>query len=242
MVLLAPAREFSAYGLSHGIILLLFAVGAASLVRAGRRHGDSVTARNVACVVGVTLLVVKLGLILSEMLPARWNVEGSLPLQLSDLAGVLAAYALLSRRRWACVLTYYWGLVLSTQALFTPALHADFPAAAFFEFWGMHLFVIWVAIYLTWGLRIHPDWRSYGIVVAVTVGWAATAFTVNSIVGSNYGYLNSKPGTASLLDVLGPWPWYLVPVAALVLTAWALMTWPWVRLDQRRDERARPPA
>jgi uncharacterized membrane protein YwaF len=44
--------------------------------------------------------------------------------------------------------------------------------------------------------------------------------------------------------VLGPWPWYLVPVAGLVLGAWALMTWPWVHAGRRRDTeaggRARP--
>ncbi|MGI5994057.1 MAG: TIGR02206 family membrane protein, partial [Saccharomonospora viridis] len=33
----------------------------------------------------------------------------------------------------------------------------------------------------------------------------------------------------SILDPLGPWPWYLLLEAALILTAWALLTWPWTR-------------
>jgi uncharacterized membrane protein YwaF len=31
------------------------------------------------------------------------------------------------------------------------------------------------------------------------------------------------------LDVMGPWPWYVVIAAGLVFTVWTLMTWPWVR-------------
>ncbi|MBV9830122.1 MAG: hypothetical protein JOZ82_00885, partial [Marmoricola sp.] len=46
-----------------------------------------------------------------------------------------------------------------------------------------------------------------------------------------YGYLVRKPGSASLLDLLGPWPWYVVSAAALVVGGWALvLTLPWYLL------------
>jgi hypothetical protein len=41
------------------------------------------------------------------------------------------------------------------------------------------------------------------IAVLVTVVWAAATFTFNSIAGTDYGFLNGKPHTASLLEVLG---------------------------------------
>ena len=47
------------------------------------------------------------------------------------------------------------------------------------------------------------------------------------------GFLNEKPAVHSILDVLGPWPWYLFPEIALVLSVWALMTWPWVLRARR---------
>jgi hypothetical integral membrane protein (TIGR02206 family) len=60
--------------------------------------------------------------------------------------------------------------------------------------------------------------------------------TVNWLTGANYGFLNRKPEINSVLDVLGPWPWYLLPEIALILGVWALMTWPWVRLDATRRQ------
>jgi uncharacterized membrane protein YwaF len=44
------------------------------------------------------------------------------------------------------------------------------------------------------------------IAVLVTVVWAAATFTFNSIAGTDYGFLNGKPHTASLLEVLGRLP------------------------------------
>jgi len=55
-----------------------------------------------------------------------------------------------------------------------------------------------------------------------------TVFCFNLAVGTNYGFLNRKPGT-SILDLLGPWPLYVVVEIALVCGVWALMTWPWER-------------
>jgi hypothetical integral membrane protein (TIGR02206 family) len=227
-------RQFAPYSLSHWLVLLTFAAGTALLIRVGRRHSGPAGARRFgrgfAVVIGVLYLVIRLG----SMVPP--SLDRSVPLDLSDLVGLVAAFALWTHRHWAFALTYYWGLLLSTQALVFPA-HAgpDFPHVGFLAFWAIHLLVVWAAIYLTWGLGLRPDWRSYRVSVAVTVAWAGFTFGFNTVVGTNYGFLNAKPGTPSLLDLLGPWPWYLLPVAVLVLGAWALMTWPWGRSGRCPD-------
>jgi hypothetical integral membrane protein (TIGR02206 family) len=84
---------------------------------------------------------------------------------------------------------------------------------------------------------MRPGWRGYRFVVAVTLTWLAVTMTFNSIAGSNYGFLNAKPSTASLLDVMGPWPWYVLVGAVLVAAIWAAMTWPW---ERRRRSQADP--
>ena len=61
----------------------------------------------------------------------RPNLDTSVPLQLCDVAELTAAYALWSQRHWAFVLTYYWGLVLSSQALITPDIGTPEEARLF---------------------------------------------------------------------------------------------------------------
>ena len=56
---------------------------------------------------------------------------------------------------------------------------------------------------------------------------ATIVFVINCALGTNYGYLNGKPSSASLLDLMGQWPWYLLVVLALLAAFWALITLPW---------------
>lgn len=226
---------FSAYGPSHWAVLAVFAAGVAALVLSGRRHRHHPTVRRrFSRGFALLLLALHLGAQLYTVAARQWQPLDAVPLHLSDLAGFVTAYALWSHRRWAYALTYYWGLTLSAQALVTPVLDSpDFPHHEFLAFWTLHLLVIWAAVYLTWGVGMRPGWRDYGIAVGLTATWAGAAFVFNSVTGTNYGFLNGKPATDSLLDLLGPWPWYLLPEVALILAAWALLTWPWTRRTAR---------
>ncbi|MBF6160127.1 TIGR02206 family membrane protein [Nocardia cyriacigeorgica] len=222
------AREFSAYGLSHLVVLAVFVVGAVAVVAIGRRERGEASLSGFSRGFGVVTLGIYAVVLGSTMFPP--TVEQSVPLRLTDLATVVAGVALVTRWRWAYALTYFWCLTLSTQALVSPALESeDFPHYEFLGFWAIHLLVVWAAIYLTWGVGMRPDWGSYRIAVGATVAWVAVTFVFNSLADTNYGFVNRKPSTPSLLDVLGPWPWYLGTVAIILLVVWALMTWPWVR-------------
>ncbi|ORB19386.1 YwaF family protein [Mycolicibacterium monacense] len=234
-------HEFSAYGPSHWVVLALFVVGAAFLVVHGRRHSES-RARLVSRILAVLILAAFSAALIYKLI--RPDLATSVPLQLCDIAELTAAYALWSQRHRAFVLTYYWGLVLSSQALLTPDIGTpqegapDFPHHLFVTFFSLHVLVVWAAIYLTWGRGMRPRWRDYRFAVVVTLGWMAFTFAFNAVAGTNYGYLNGKPPTASLLDVLGPWPVYLFVEIAVVMAVWALMTWPWERMRHPADHRA----
>jgi len=234
MELFAAQRQFSAYGPSHWAAIAVFVIGAALLVWIGRRQTQS-QARHLGRILGVLTAAIYGSVLIYQLIPP--TIGESVPLRLTDLATVAAAYALWSQRHWAFALTYYWGLVLSTQALITPVLKSpDFPHFQFLAFWAIHLLVVWAAIYLTWGRRLRPEWRSYRIAVVVSVVWAAVTFTFNSIAGTNYGFINKKPATATLLDLLGPWPVYVLTAATLILIVWALMTLPWQRTRRHPKE------
>ncbi len=116
---------------------MVFVVGAVLLVWVGRRQTDAQSRLLGRILGGLTALIYAAVLIYSFIPP---SITSSVPLQLTDLATTAGAYALWSQRHWAVALTYYWGLVLSVQALISPVLRGpDFPNYQFLAFWAIHL-------------------------------------------------------------------------------------------------------
>ncbi len=225
--------EFTPYGASHGVAVLVLLIGAVALVVTGRRLRDRDPDDRLGRVFALVILAMTLPLQVLYFTPDYWNPEKTLPIQLCDLASLVSAYALWTHRWWAAGLTYYWGLFLTTQAIVTPDLDSAFPHPVFLLFWGMHIGTVWAAVYLTWGRGVVPDWRTYRFAVAATSVWAVSLFCLNLLLGTNYGFLNRKPAAATALDLLGPWPWYVLAEIAIVAAVWALATWPWVVARRR---------
>jgi hypothetical integral membrane protein (TIGR02206 family) len=223
---------FHAYSPSHLVVLAVFVVGTVVLLTSGRRLGGSRWEQPVAVGFAVANLVFGVASMVLGMVP--FHVKSSLPLQICGFVWVIVAWALLSRRPTPTALTYYWGLTLTLQAVLQPTLEQPFPEPRFFVFWLKHLAIVWGAVYLTLTLRNGPDWRGYCRTVGWTFVWLFAVLGVNAVLGSNYGYVNRKPASGTVLDVLGPWPGYLLAEMAIVLVGWALITLPWTGLPRRR--------
>jgi hypothetical integral membrane protein (TIGR02206 family) len=230
---------FEAFTPEHGLLLLLLLAGAVLLGLAGSRQrtvGDPVRfRRSFAGLIPLFTLPFQV----LQLLPDDFDVGTSLPLQVCDLSWIVAVYALWTRDGRAVSLLYFWALVLDMQAAVTPSLGQTFPDPRYFMFWGMHFLTIWAAVYLVC-LAGGPGWRSYRLSLVVTAAWAAAVMAFNAASGTNYGYLARKPATSSMLDLMGPWPWYIAVEALVLVVVWALMTWPWVRAGRTVPDRPGP--
>lgn len=218
------AEPFVAYGPSHLAAIAVLVIGIVAILALGRwsrRRTDRALA--------IAIVATSLPIQLVQFTPSTWDLDVSLPLNLCDLAWIVAAVALWTRSRLAATVCYLWGLTLTTQAIFTPALTTPFPELRWWLFWAMHLLIVWAAVYVVWAMKLFPTWRTYAQTVAITLVWAALTFTFNELAGTNYGYLSAKPDHVSTLDLLGPWPLYLIVEFLIVALAWALLAWPWTR-------------
>ena len=219
------AARFTAYSPSHLVVLGIFAAGTVLLLTAGRRLRGGRVERPVAVGLAAANLVLGAASMVLGMVP--FDVQTSLPLQICGFVWVIVAAALVTRRPTLTALTYYWGLTLTLQAVLQPTLQQGFPDVRFFVFWLKHLAIVWGAVYLTLTLRHGPDWRGYRRSVAWTFVWLFVVLVLNAALGSNYGYVNRKPASGTVLNYLGPWPVYLLAEVAIVVVGWALVTLPW---------------
>jgi len=219
--------RFQSFTLEHlGLVLgfLAACVVFALVGRSQRGTPREVTFRRGFAIV-IPLLTIPMQVM--QLLPGDFDASTSLPLQLCDLAWMAAIWALWTRSPFATALVYFWGLTLTVQAIVTPSLGQTFPDPRYFMFWGMHFMTVWSAVYLTFGLKVPVTWKTYRFAVVTTAIWAVAMMIVNKLSGLNYGYLNRKPSSASLLDVMGPWPVYVFAEVGILIVIWALMTWPW---------------
>jgi hypothetical integral membrane protein (TIGR02206 family) len=235
------AERFQAWSGQHVVLIAITAIGALAVVWWGRRHrgtpGELASRRGFAAVSLLVTLVMQV----YWLTPEVRDVRHSWPLQLSDLVDYTAAFALWTRGRRTAAFTYYVGLSLTLMAVLTPSLGYTFPDPPWFGFWIRHILVVWAAVYLVWGLGIRPTWRLYRTTVVAVLAWALVTYAFNVAMDTNYGYLVRKPSSASLLDLLGPWPWYVVVATTVLLTLWAVVyTLPWELLDRRADSDAEP--
>ncbi|MFL6021813.1 MAG: TIGR02206 family membrane protein [Marmoricola sp.] len=218
-------NRFHAFSPEHFVLIGLFLAVFVALVAVGRARGDDPRFRRAFA---ITIPVFTVPMQVLQLLPGDFDLGTSLPLQHCDLAWAIAAYALWTRRPWAVALTFYWGLTLTTQGIITPALGQAFPDPRYLMFFGMHFLTVWAAGYLA-ATGSTPTWSLYRFAVVATAAWAAVVMTFNAITGTNYGYLNAKPDSASALDLLPAWPTYVIIEIVLVCAVWALMTWPFAR-------------
>src|SRR5689334_1118757 len=158
-----------------------------------------------------------------------------LPLQLCDVAVLVAAAALWTRQQLVAEVTYFWALAGTLQALLTPELPQHFPTYPYFQYYVAHGGTVGAALILVVGLRMAPRAWAVAWVAVITIAYAAVVGLVDAVTGADYMFLRAKPDTPTLLDDLGPWPWYILSATALGLALFAILDAPF-RLRQRRAE------
>lgn len=150
----------------------------------------------------------------------------SLPLQLCDVAIFVAAAALWTRNQLLVEVTYFWGIAGTLQALLTPDLPQHFPSYPYWQYYIAHGGVVAAALLLVIGMRLHPRPWAVARVAAITVAYAAFVFAVDLMTASDYMYLRAKPSSATLLDVLGPWPVYVLCASLIGIVLFAVLDAP----------------
>ncbi|HWB58120.1 MAG TPA: TIGR02206 family membrane protein [Chthoniobacteraceae bacterium] len=225
------------FGPSHLAVLAATAAIAAALSIGGRAGGER-TRRNIALGLAAVLLANKPAVYWTILVMEKQGWRDSLPMYMCDWSGLAAIAALLWRGQTPYEMAYFWGLGGTLQAMVTPDLSFDFPDIRFLTFFISHGGTLVAVAFLTFAVRMRPWpvsllriilWSNVYLLVAGVVDWS---------LDENYGYLRAKPGHASLLDHLGPWPWYILSLEGAAIVSFLIYYCPFFVADLLRKRRA----
>lgn len=222
---LAPNADFLPFGLSHGLAVAVFVAFTVAVVLVGRRLHVEGRHR-----LGVALAVATLGCWLAgftgRLLLGDWRLDADLPLNLCPISAFGLVFALIGKRERLFEVLYFWVLAACAQALLTPELREAYPHYMFWRFWVLHAGLVTTVVYavavLGWVPRPVGILRAFGWGVA----YLAAVSALNPVLGTNYAFTQRKPLNPTILDALGPHPWYLVAMALAGLACFAVVYLP----------------
>lgn len=188
--------------------------------------------RSVERLFALSLLVMELLYHVWMLKTGRWNLSDSLPLELCSVSLILTIVLLWTGNRRLYELVFYIGIGGALQAIVTPDLDMDFPHFRFFHFFYTHIGIILTACYFTWIKGYKPTFK--GIIQSMIVLNLLLPFIyiVNVVFQGNYMFLIEKPVGGSLLDYLGPYPWYLLSLEVVAFFIFLIL---WLVFRRKRN-------
>jgi hypothetical integral membrane protein (TIGR02206 family) len=157
----------------------------------------------------------------------EWVIQYSLPFHLSSISILLSALLAVTKSYSLFEFTYFAGVGSAIQAMITPDISAyTFPHFRYVHFFISHGGVVVVNLYIIFVERYKPTLRSLWKAFLYLNIYTVFIFILNYTIKGNYMYISEKPVNPSILDYLGPWPYYLIPLEVITLFTFFILYFP----------------
>ena len=164
----------------------------------------------VGVIIGFIVMSNYLVWVVLELIAGSFDIKLHLPFQLCRFANLAIPIVMIWKPERIFQILYFWGMSGMLQAMITPDVTHGFPHFHYFRFLIGHNGMVLALIYAIVVYNLKPTlkglWESF---LALSV-FLLLAVGVNFILYANYFWICGKPPTASLLDYMGPWPWYIL--------------------------------
>ena len=224
---------FVLFGADHLAALAVIAVLCALFIRL-RKSLTSTGRVWTGRILSLSLLAYVMTIYIKMGLEGNLSWDYSLPLHLCHWVLAACIVSLWRPLPFTSELAYFWGLGGTLQALWTPDLGEGFPSWEFIQFFWSHGGILLSIVYLIAVRGFRPRPGSIVRVFVATNFYALFAGALNFAFGWNYGYLRRAPSQPSLIDYLGPWPWYILSLELIALLSFWLLDLPWKLLSGRK--------
>lgn len=223
-----PANKFMMFSGAHIAMLLTAFTLIAMLIH--YKSALMAYRKPLRITIGITLLSSHALLTIWYITTGNWTVTHALPLELCSISAIACGIMCLSASRRLTSIFYFLAVGGAIQALATPDLAFGPLNFRFWQFFLDHTLLIIAPLTMILFYDFSLKKRDIAVAWLTINGIAAGVFLVNQVTGANYMFLRAKPAGGSLLDFLGPYPFYLVSLEVIVLIIFILLYIPlWQR-------------
>lgn len=200
---------FEPFGFEHGLIVLVGSIIGVIIILLGKRASEK-NQRLIPLSIAVFISFIQLLVVAVYAFQGRLNIQEDLPFHLCNMMSFFLIYCFATRSSSVWKVVFFWIMVGCSQSNITPTIQASFPHYTNLIYFIEHIGIVILALYPIFVWKWSIGFKD----ILISLLWlnvlAAVIFGLNSLLGSNYMYLMHKPHAASLFDVLGPWPYYIL--------------------------------
>ena len=224
---------FELWGTGHVISVSIIAAVLAFLIW-GWKNPTEEGKRRARMILLAIFLVFELSWHAWNIANDAWTVQRHLPLHTCSISALACIYLLVKPNYRVYEIIYFLGIAGASQTLITPEAGLyGLPHFRAVQTLGAHGLIVIIMVYMTTIEGMRPTWSSILRTMIFANLYMFFVTGINYALGSNYMYTLRKPDSASILDMLGPWPWYLFWAEFVALFLFALLYVPFAVKDWR---------
>ncbi|NLM47921.1 MAG: TIGR02206 family membrane protein [Epulopiscium sp.] len=169
-----------------------------------------------------------------------WSFSRELPLHLCDMALIGTIILLFTKSYFLYEFLYFWAMCGVLAALITPELSGyNATHFLFYHFFIGHGLIVIAIIFMTFVNEYRPKVSSIFKTMLISNLYMLFVAAVNLITGGNYLFICRKPQVVSIMDFLGPWPWYILSMELVALVAFLIAYLPFIIYIRLKKSHAR---
>ena len=203
-------KQFELFGLSHWVAIFLFLLLVVLLPWYAKTYLNANQQNRVGITIGLIVFLNYPIWIILEIFAGSFDVTLHLPLHLCRFANLLIPFVMIKRNYFVFEILYFWGLSGMLQGMITPDIVEDFPHFHYFRYFAGHHLLVVAVIYAVVVYNLKPTLNSLKKAFIALNVFLVIAFFANLALDANYFWIMGKPPAGSLLDFMGPWPWYIL--------------------------------
>lgn len=218
-------ESFLMFGTSHLMAVLVITVLLILMITFRKAMAiNDLTWRRIFATV---LITQELLLNVNRLFLKTWSWGESLPLHLCSFSVILISIMMLTESKKIFEFIYYWGIVGAIIALLTPNLSDyNFPHFRYYQFFLAHGMILLGTLYFVIVKQWLPGRGALLRTMIYTNVLLPVIGVVNWMTDGNYFFIARKLDTASPLDMLPDWPYYIVYMELIALGLFILLTIP----------------